>query len=50
MEKCPCWWCLFGFILEGKLATCLKIFRSFGIAQQIGKNSKWKKIENDSKY
>jgi len=39
-EKYPKWWLLFGFILHGKLATCLKKFRSFGIVQHIEKNSK----------
>jgi len=29
--KCSKWWCFFGFILQSKLATCLKIFKSFGI-------------------
>jgi len=37
MKKCPKWWCFFGFILQGKLATSLKFFRSFGIVQHIGK-------------
>jgi len=37
MKKCPKWWSLFGFILQGKLATYLKSFRSFGIVQHIGK-------------
>jgi len=50
MKKCPKWWCFFGFILQGKLATCLENFRSFGIVQTIGKNSKWKEIQNNSKY
>jgi len=40
MKKCPKWWYFFGFILQGKLAICLKNFRSFGIVQYIGKNSK----------
>jgi len=37
MKKCPKWWLLFGFILQGKLATCFKNFKSFGIEQHIGK-------------
>jgi len=50
MKKCQEWWLLFEFILHGKLGKCLKNFRSFGIVQHIGKNSKWKEVENDSKY
>jgi len=44
MKRCPKWWLHIGFPLQGKLSTCLKIFRSFGTAQHIGKNdkSKWK--------
>jgi len=43
------WWLPFGFIPQGKLATRLKKFRSFGIVQHIGNNSKLK-VENASKY
>jgi len=37
MKKCPKWWYFFGFILQIKLPTCLKNFRSFEIVQHIGK-------------
>jgi len=49
MKKCTKWGCFSAFILQGKLATCLKKFRSFGIIQYIGKNSKYKDAENDWK-
>jgi len=38
------------FIFKGKLATCLKIFRSFRIVQHIGKKGKQKEVANDSKF
>jgi len=37
MKKYPKWWVLFGIILQSKLATCLKKFRSFGIVEHIKK-------------
>jgi len=36
-EKCPKQWLLFGFLLQGKLSKFLKILKSFGIVQHIGK-------------
>jgi len=37
MGKCPKWWLLSKFILQGKLTACLKILRLFGIVQYIEK-------------
>jgi len=51
MKKYPKLWLLFGFILQGKLAICVKKFRSFEIVQDVGKNSKtYKEVENGSKH
>jgi len=36
-KKSSKWGLFLGFILQGKLATCLKNFRSLGIVQHIGK-------------
>jgi len=37
MKNCPKWWGFIGIFFLDKLATCLKIFTSFGIIQHIGK-------------
>jgi hypothetical protein len=35
-EKCPLWWFFMGLILQGKLVTYLKNFRSFELVQYVG--------------